>query len=245
MGTSVTEDKLVISKANDVIYLADKRHSACFYGFLNEHEAQVIKDNIYLTDNCIFWGGYNGAKRVMFGANCFDYSVFPFLCVKFTYKKEYKLTHRDFLGALMATGIERSTIGDIVIYDGYALVFVKTEMFEYIKAEISKIGRVGVDITIYDGAIEYSEDFDVLEFTVSSYRLDVFVSALCHLSREKSQEIIKADLVSVNHNVVDNVSKNLKVGDIITIRKYGKFEFTGEDGFSKKGRARVSVNHFR
>ena len=240
------QDKLVISKALDTMYLSEKRHCACFYGFLNEHEVQVIKNNVHLTDVCDFYGGYDGAKRVFFCVNAHDNESYPFVCAKITYKKEFELSHKDFLGAFMSLGIERSTIGDIIVYDGYALAFIKSDIFSYICNEITKIGRVGVDISLYEGEnISVSDQFDKLQFTVSSNRLDVFVSALCHLSREKAQRVIKSDLVAVNYIIENNVSKTIRPGDVITIRKYGKFVFAEEDGYSKKGRTRVSVNHFR
>lgn len=242
---SLSQDKLILSKASDTIYLSQKRCAPCFYGFLDERQAELIKDTIF-TDDCMFWGGFADAQRVFFGCNVCDTEQFPITSLKFTYKKEFKLSHRDFLGALMSLGIERSTIGDILTFEGYSYVFVKTELADYIRCEITKIGRVGVKIESADlSALNFTYDFNVLNFTVSSLRLDVLVSALCSLSREKSQKLIKSDLVSVNYKVVNNVSLVLKAGDIITIRKYGKFVFTDECGFSKKGKVRISVKHFR
>ncbi len=240
------EDKLVLSKANDTIYLSEKRFSPCFYGFLNEHQAQLIKDGISFDETCSFWGGYAEAQRVIFGANVHDICEFPITALKFSYKKEFKLTHSDFLGALMSLSIERSTVGDILVLDGETIVFIKTEMADFIQSEVTKIGRVGVKITQIDlCAINYVNDFELFDLTVSSLRLDVFVAALCSLSRDKSQKMIKADLVCVNHIVTENVSAVLKVGDVITVRKFGKFVFTDENGLSKKGRHRVTVKHFR
>lgn len=239
-------DKLVLSKANDTIALADKRFSPCYFGFLNEHEAQLIKDKIYLTEDMMFWGGYDNAQRVIFGANVSDTKAFPIKALSFTYKREYKLAHRDFLGSLMALGIERSTIGDIVVSDGKTIVFVKDDICEYILREVTKIGRVGVKIEVLDIIdIECNNDIEELSFTISSLRLDVFVSAVCHLSREKSQQFIKSDMVSLNYNIENNISRNIKEDDVITIRKYGKFIFTESVGFSKKGRIKIKVNRFR
>ncbi len=109
-----SNDKLLLSKVQDTIDLSYKRNAPCFLGFLNESEVQLIKDNLYLDDNCSFYGGYGDAQRLIFASGDCEGSEFPLVAVKFSYKKEYKLTHRDFLGALMATGIERSTVGDIL-----------------------------------------------------------------------------------------------------------------------------------
>lgn len=241
-----SEDRLVVSKACDTIYLCEKRSCGTFYGFLNEHESQVIKENVFLSDECMFWGGYPQATRLVFGCGENDVSAFPISSICFTYKSEFKLTHRDFLGSLMALGIERSTIGDILVSDGQAIVFVRTDISSYIKQEVRKIGRVGVKVSDYNSTdFSYIQDFDELSFTVSSLRLDVFVSALCNLSREKASKLITSENVTVNHKLQTSISKILSVGDTITIKKYGKFVFTDNNGFSKKGRIRVLVKHFR
>lgn len=245
-NTASDDDKLVISRANDTINLSQKRCCACYYGFLNEHEQALITENVRSDDTCMFFGGYNGAIRTMFAAGVDDTASFPITAAIFTYKKEYKLSHRDFLGALMALKIDRSTVGDIIVGDGETIVFLKSEIFDFVCNEITKIGSVGVKISRYNSEkFEYTPEFDELCFTLSSLRLDVFVSGVCSVSREKSQRMIKLDLVSVNHAVQSDPSKNISAGDIITIRKYGKFVFTESNGYSKKGKIRISVKHFR
>ncbi len=112
--------------------------------------------------------------------------------------------------------------------------------------EISKIGRVGVKLSVVDVAdIDCTCEFEEINLTVSSLRLDVIVSALCNLSRDNSQKMIKSELVSINHKINTNVSKQIIVGDVITIRKFGKFVFADENGFSKKGKHKITVKHFR
>ncbi|MBQ8538412.1 MAG: hypothetical protein IJ433_02030 [Ruminococcus sp.] len=239
-------DKLIVSKAKDTVYLSQKRFNPCFYGFLNEHEVRVIRDCVHLEDDCSFFGGYEGAQRLVFGAGVSSFDEFPIVALKFLYKKEFELTHRDFLGSLMALGIERSTVGDILVFDGEAIVFVKEEIAEYIKQEVTKIGRVGVKILEQDiQSIDYVAEFDEITFTASSLRIDIFVASLCHVSREKAQQLIKSDLVTLNHVIENNASKTLCVDDIITIRKFGKFMFAEDSGFSKKGKHKVLVKHFR
>lgn len=244
-NSSFDDDKLLLAKLRDVIELSYKHCCPKYLGFLNEHEARVIKDYID-TDNFCFWGGYEDATRVMLQCNASDNSLFPISTLRFKYKKELTLTHRDFLGVLMSIGLDRSTIGDILIDKGETVVFVKSEIADYIKQEITAVGRVGVKVDEIDAtAIHYESKFEELCLTLSSLRLDVFVSAVCSLSRDKSQKMIESDLVCVNHYTTDNVSKLLNTGDTITIRKFGKYVFAGENGLSKKGKYKVTVNHFR
>ncbi len=240
------EDKLILAKAHDAIELSQKRFSSCFLGFLNEHEASYLKNHLNLDNRNYFWGGYSEALRVIFGANVMENEDFPIIALRFDYKAEYRLSHRDFLGSLMALGIERATVGDILVFDSHAIVFVKKDIAAFIETQITKIGKVGVKISRVDcRMIEYKNEFEILNLSLSSLRLDVFVSAVCSLSRDKSLRLIKTDFVSVNHNIENNISKTIKVDDVITIRKFGKFVFTENCGFSRKGKIRIEVRHFR
>ena len=55
-------------------------------------------------------------------------SSFPITPLVLSYRKEDKLTHRDFLGSFMALGVERSVIGDIVVGEGQCVAFLREEM---------------------------------------------------------------------------------------------------------------------
>ena len=44
----------------------------------------------------------------------------------------------------MSLGIERDSVGDILVEDGRCVVFVKNELKNYITSQIFKIGNVGV-----------------------------------------------------------------------------------------------------
>ena len=50
-----------------------------------------------------------------------------------------ELSHRDYLGALMNLGIERSTLGDIVMIGKHAYLFCTDKMAPYIIENLSQI----------------------------------------------------------------------------------------------------------
>lgn len=243
LHTIAQDDSLLLKKANDIIRLSDKRHNSTFLGFLNEHESQILKDN-FKDDAISFYGGYDGAVRLMMGVNANN--NFPISVIKFMYRDEDKLSHKDFLGTLMGLGLERNVIGDILVRKGVTNVFVKSEIAQYIVSQVDKVKRTGVKVSVdTNPEITFNQNFDYLNLTLSSLRLDVFVSALCGLSREKANKLIRMELVTVNHYIVTNNSKTLSDGDIITIRKFGKFVFEESFGFSKKGKYKVLVKHYK
>ncbi len=183
--------------------------------------------------------------REKLGASADEYS-FPIVALMFSYKPEFDLRHRDFLGSLMALGLRRDTIGDILCEKGRVVVFVRDDVADYVLTQVTQIGRVGVSITYADLTdLPVPDDIEELSFTLSSLRLDAFVAAVTNLSREKAARLIRSELVMIDHVVSTDVSKPLHEGATVTIRKYGKYVLSANSGLTRKGRLRVSVKHFR
>lgn len=241
----IDEDKLLLDKAYDAITLSTRRNIPRFLGFLNEHESLYIRQNLPKSADVLFYGGYDGAVRLMLGAGA-EEEQFPITALAFTYKAEFDLRHRDFLGALTALGIRRETVGDILTGEGRTVVFVRDEIAPYLLTEVDRIGRVGVKVGYADTSeLPVPDDTEELVWTLSSLRLDAFVACAAHLSREKAARLIKSELVTVDHVTVTEVSKPLRDGMTVTIRKYGKYVLTSQLGASRKGKLRVAVRHYR
>lgn len=240
--------KLFNSKLDDAVYLCEKRRSPYFFSFLTEEEQAYAEQHLKSVHflNYGFYGGYENSERRVLGL-FFDEQVdFPVEAIMFTFRKTDKLTHRDFLGSLMSLGIERETVGDILVEDGRAVVFVKSEIKDYIVSQISKVGRVGVTLSDADkDSLPQGRGVEEKEYTVSSMRLDNIVSAVSGLAREKAKKLILSGSVSVNHLPCQKISHSMKQGDKLTIRGKGKYEICGVIGETKKHRIRISIIHYR
>lgn len=232
-----------------------------FSRFLNERE-RVVATNAARTEGAdpIFYGGFDGAARTMCGffkgTYAEDYpeigdgsagwqgmskrELFPLCAVTFSFRKTDTLTHRDILGAVLGAGLERSMIGDILVSEGYAVMFC-TETALEIAVGLTKIGRYGVcaERGVTRGLPESKTE--TLEKTLSSLRLDCVVGACTNLSRDKSASLIKSGLVSADFSVCQNVSFTVKEGTVLSIRGYGRFRLARVIGETKKGRLRVNV----
>ena len=244
------DDKQLVAQLNDGIDLCLTRQKPYFMPFMSERKQAVLFSELKKAyfDNYLFFGGYGNSERKMLGLffdePCED--CFPISAVEFSFRKCDKLTHRDFLGALMSLGIERETVGDILVEDGRAVVFVKTELSDYIMSQISKVGSVGVKVDDADlSKLPQGRGFEEKTYIVSSLRLDNIVAAVCRLSREKTRTVIMADSVCVNFEETKNVSLNLKEDDVFTIRGKGKFVLKSILGTTGKGRIRISVIHYK
>ncbi|MGN1130649.1 MAG: YlmH/Sll1252 family protein [Ruminococcus sp.] len=217
-------------------------------GFLNEREAYIIKNHLNLSEtNITFYGGYDNASRTVLCSSIddIDNDDFPIKPVYFIFRSCDVLSHRDFLGALINLGIERSCIGDIIVNNGCAVVFVKSDVYNYVVSQVSKIGRIGVKIVnSKPNNLAIKQDFEDLQLLVSSMRLDVIVASLTNLSRQRTSEMILSGKVFCNYLQTQNVSHKVIDNDIVSIRGYGKYIVEGQIGLSKKGRIKLSIKHF-
>ena len=246
--TSDHNDKLFLSKLDDAAYLCEKRQKAYFFSFLSERQ-QAVADN-YLRGikypAYSFFGGYEGAERKVLGLFFYDEEPFPVSALDFRFRKSDKLSHRDFLGAVMSLGVEREMVGDILVEDGRCVMFVKSEIKDYITSQIFKVGNVGVKITEAEpDSLPEGRGFDERDYTVSSLRLDNVVAAVTGLSREKTKQLILSGRVFRNHLECQNISQSVSQEDTLTVRGKGKFVINGVLGETKKHRIRISIIHYR
>ncbi len=173
----------------------------------------------------------------------------PYDCMKISpVNKKFaeELSHRDYLGAIMNLGIERSMLGDIVIKDGAAYVFVLKKMSRYLSENFTTIRHTTITAEVTEDAGEVLKpEFEEIQGTVSSIRLDSIVALCGRLSRTKAASYIEAEKVFVNGQVTTNVSRNLKDGEIISVRGIGKFKFDSACGQTKKGRTVVTLLRYK
>lgn len=244
---SIESDKLVIARLSDAVKMTDIKNIPSFLGFLNEREFSVCKSTLDKQRiKYAFFGGYADALRVFIAVlpDWADEVQFPFSCLKISFKSQYSLSHRDFLGAFMALGIEREKLGDILVKEGEAYVFVSNSIEQYCIQNISKIGSVGVDVSVFEGQIHVEQSFEEILKTIASDRADCVVAALCNLSREKAKDFILSGNLIVNHVICESVTMKIKSSDVLSVRGKGKFIVSAIEDKTKKGRLKLNLKKY-
>lgn len=198
-------------------------------------------------------GGFEMAERQMvrFGnAEELGYEVpFPIVCIHIEplmRKFADQLSHRDFLGALMNLGIERSTIGDIRVQEKEAYLFCQDTIAPFICENLDTIKHTHVKCTVTENVAEIALEEPQREvLQVASIRIDAVISKVYNLSRGDCLEYFKAGKVFASGRMCENNSKMLHAGDVVNVRGFGKFIFEEELGETKKGKKNVAVAVFR
>ena len=222
-----------------------------FTDFLSPADASLAYETgseKYITG----WGGSPHCERVMirFGnADEFGYEMpFPIRILHITpLNKKFadKLTHRDFLGSLMNLGVERSVLGDIIVKENEAYVFVAERMSDYIKESLFKVKHTDISCDILDELPEYAGPVLKEESIIaSSDRLDGIISKIFHLSRSASKEKFMKAEVFVNGKMCQNPAFIPKEGDTISLRHFGKCIFKGISHETKKGNVAMIIERY-
>ncbi len=245
------EDKRIIIRARDLAAQCTRKGIPFWSDFLNEREAAQVRLVLKAFPDCDYclWGGHEDAQRVVLCVYPPPYEPphgdFPIDCLSVAFRKEDTLTHRDFLGALMSLGIERDVVGDILVQEGKASFFVKSEIAPYITSQLTAVGRVGVRFC--DTPVDFS-DFKQTYVekicTVASTRMDNIIAAAYNMSRGKAQSVIISGLVMKNYEAVYSADRRVSDGDVISVRGFGKLIVSFDGTTSKKGKYKITIKQF-
>ena len=214
--------------------------------FLNIIQHKYKSENI----QALTFGGTADCERRMLGFFPFTDTTlltsFPIKRLRISHNTKFNKgpRHQDYLGSILGLGFDRGKIGDIFLMpeSGYADVFVYDDIAEYICGQLDKVGKVPVKVQ------ESPEDGPQLTHTetesqinVASLRLDVIAAAIFRLSRGQISALIGAEKVFVNWTPCTDKGKQIKLGDMVTVRGHGRARIGEVLGNTKKGRLRVTV----
>ncbi len=246
------EDRLLVSKVLDKAEISQRDKEFTYSDFLDPHKKSVVEKALSVAKglNYVLSGGYSGAERevVIFRPDfIYDENIeYPFKILNVRANSKERLTHRDYLGAVMSLGIRREKIGDIILSDEYCQIVVIEDIAEYIMYNLTKVCNTKVRVSLEDGV--RIEDVDsklkTINTTVASLRIDCVASAGFGISRSKIAELIKAEKVSLNWEIVKSLTKQLNEGDMISIRGKGRLLLDCITGATRKERIRIVLKKF-
>lgn len=247
------QDSLFKCRLVELSKIAYQRSIITYTDFLNLNELDILKNipkhELYSNYEC--FGGYEYAERqiVAFLPDAISYEkTYPYSILKVTPKSAkfaQALTHRDYLGSILGLGIERCKIGDIIVNKDSVYVFAHHDMDQYILEHLFKIKNTMVDVCYQiNEEITFEIDYEVINGTISSLRLDNIIALVHKESRSKIIRYIEGGKVFVNGKLITTNAYKIQDNDLISIRGFGKFQFVEVLSKTKKDRLYVSVKKF-
>ena len=156
-----------------------------------------------------------------------------------------ELTHRDYLGAILGLGIERSLIGDILLKGKQAWFFCLSPAAEMMETSLTQVCRTAVEARVTEPDIpDLQPEYASVRINVASERLDAVAAAFAGISRGQAEKLFGAEKVFVNGRIASDRSMRLKEGDIISVRGIGKAVYDGIGHETKKNRLWVNLRKY-
>lgn len=240
------------AKALDQIYLCFNSGVPRFTEFLDPMRRQRVltglggldKFGIILAED----GGYPEAERKMLGfAANDDIANFPIAKILVEYEaKHSNPAHKDFLGAILGLGLDRSVIGDIVLLPDSAVIMAEAHIEDFLLTGLHKVGKTAVSTSrLPDDALLYGLNNRVPDRLIcASLRLDCVLAAAFKLSRGDAAALVKSGKAYVNWQETNSPAKAVKEGDMLTLRKYGRIQLAQVAGKSRKDHILLDIIRF-
>ena len=249
------EDKMLLAQILDKIEFSKQREKPEYTDFLDMYQVALAKTFMKKIEfeNYILYGGFENAERNVLIIYPEKYNM---NMVEKNYSKIIKVirislggkySHRNYLGGIVKLGMKREKVGDILVSDDGADILVKDESTETLKQELGTLTRfenAKIDIVGLQELKEQEIKVEELNIMVPSLRLDNFVSDLARTSRSKAVQIIDSERVFINGQNETKASKQVKLGDVITIRGKGRFIVKEFGGNTRSGRTVVKVEKY-
>ena len=241
------DDGIFLSKMRDVARLCDKYHTPKFSKFLDSREQALISKN---GISGTLFGGFQDAERKILGVfpdwQETDPSLFPIDILRVAKKCDGELSHRQYLGTVLSLGIERDKVGDIITDDDGAYIFLCSDISDFVKLNLTKVGRIGVftEFTDKESLKLPEKKFELIECVAASQRLDAVAAALLSKSRNEVKNLISDGRVFVNHFEVTKTDYTVDEGDLLSIRGFGRAVLFGIGSKTRSDRIHLSFKKY-
>lgn len=247
------EDKLLLAKVWDKIHAGIRKNIPANTCFLTLRELDMTKYLFGDLEGLYSFGGYPEAERQML-VYLPDYleeaalmaEDSPVICLRATFYEGDSPSHRDFLGALMGSGIAREAVGDICVNKGSCDFFVTAEIAPYILQNFTGAGRTRLHLEVLPlDQVEIAEpETKQIKDTVASLRLDSIISSGFRIGRSLAAQHITAGKAAINGLPCEKPDKAVEEGAKISVRGLGKIKLTAVNGETKKGRISVVIDRY-
>ncbi len=252
-----TEDRELLKRAEDLCRRSERKGQMTNTAFLTPAERMLLEKQMRPEPGTrmFFFGGYPDSERTVAfflpEGELTAEGTLPAWAEETVCAVSFRAyfgepAHRDYLGALLASGVARDRIGDILIKGEKATVFCLQGIRNHLLT-VDRIGRVSVkaEAVPIDRIQIPEKERSRKQLSVMSMRLDAVAAGMFNLSRTSCTKQIAEGHLSLNYSVCMKADEPVREGDIISLRGYGKGKVGALGGSSRKGRQFVEVEIYR
>ena len=248
-----SEDRMLLAKLFDKIDAGLRRNIPAATRFLSPREQELAHYLFGNLEGLTAFGGYPDAERKML-IYLPDYLTedwlyeedAPLACIHAAFYQGDSPSHRDFLGSLMGSGLDRETVGDILVGKEGCDFFVTSEMAPYVLQNFLSAGRAKLhlkQIPLRDASIPEPE-VQIIKDTLASLRLDSVISSGFRMGRSAAAQYVSAGKAAIDGLPTEKPDKAVEEGSKISVRGLGKIKLAQVNGQTKKGRISVVIHRY-
>ena len=245
------KNEFFLKRVRELANLSYQRDIVTFSDFLNLNEQNMVSSLKQQFPQVVMetFGGYDNAERQMVAfhpdALAFTWE-YPIDCLKIepkAIKFSENLSHRDYMGALLNLGVDRSVIGDIIVQEKAAWFFCQSKMTEFFLENLCRVRHTNILITVVDKQAELpAPKMETIHGTCASVRLDSLIALAFKASRSSMVSYIEGGQVFVNGKLITSNGYEPREGDIISVRGKGRFIYDGTSHQTRKGRSSIQLS---
>lgn len=249
------DERFLMHRVEELCRTAMQRGIPRSTGFLSDREQALAQAalNRAECDCAHFAGGWEDAERKVLCIEPPDsWPEDPVAVLHFTVPQQGGTVpgHRDYLGAILGLGLDRTCLGDILPDPADArsvYAFVLADKADFIASNLAEVGHSTVRAEICDAVpqeVLRGPERQTQDATVPSLRADTVLAAMMHTSRSIAAQAIQSGRVEVNHVPLRTAHEEVFEGDIFTVRGTGRYRLTAIGGKSRKDRIFITFYQY-
>ena len=227
------------------------RSTRRFLHFMDPAEQREAQ-RIAREEGCGFasFGGYRDAERRI---GCFfaeglepPPEEYPVVCLTSFFDSRFSgITHRDVLGAYMALGLTRASVGDIITEDSRVFLFTEPGVSGFVQENLRSAGKAALCFSETDPsrAVLPAQKGTHFRAVVGSLRLDAVLAAAFRLSRSRAADLIRGGCCKLDYSVCKKTDAEVSAGAMLSLAGAGRIRLVSIDGTTR--RDRISITLFR
>lgn len=255
------ENRLMLARLLDKAEVARTRNIPAHTPFLSQGDQALATQALAAAGHPphLFYGGYGEAQRrvCVFFPDWVEFDEGdeappmgvedPLAAIETPIPPESGLSHRDFLGSMMALGITRDLLGDILVGEEKCQVVLLRKALPILLTQWSEVGRYPAkprEIPL-DALEPVEAKVTVRTETFQSLRFDAVAAAAFNLPRAKAASLISGGKLELDHQPCEKPDRLLQEGDVLTGRGFGKAVLKRVLGQSRKGRIMAEIEKYQ
>ena len=210
--------------------------------FLNPIEVNQVKKKLKKEEYNVYSPYPDSEKHLLYQKNKPTPTV-----LLYQIKTKIPIRHQDILGTMYSLNIADDLFGDIVVINNNYYLYILPLIQNYLETNLLMIKNSHIELEeIKLETLEnFKREYEKLELIVSSNRIDTIISGLSHTGRNNIQEMIKKKEIILNYDYLKSTSYKLKENDTFSIKRIGKFKYSGILKTTKGGHLIIEILKYK